>query len=198
MKVISRKAFLVGTGATLALPFFASLQKLAVAAPGPAPGAAERPRRFCAIFFPFGVSVPPKSDDPKNTDYQNHHWFPDGDGGHDYQLSKSLSPLEAFKQDVTIVSGLSHPHYREIATGHRNGGLFLNGANIVRGSANSVSLDQLIASHLEGATRFPSLTLSSGGGVGVPFMAQTISVERHGKFVPALSDPRPTAASQRA
>ena len=190
MKVISRKAFLVGTGATLALPFFASLQKLAVAAPGPAPGAAEKPRRFCAIFFPFGVSVPPKSDDPKNTDYQNHHWFPDGDGGHDYQLSKSLSPLEAFKQDVTIVSGLSHPHYREIATGHRNGGLFLNGANIVRGSANSVSLDQLIASHLEGATRFPSLTLSSGGGVGVPLMAQTISVDRHGKFVPALSEPR--------
>ena len=190
MKVISRKAFLVGTGANLALPFFASLQKLAVAAPGPAPGTVEKPRRFCAIFFPFGVSVPPKSDDPKNTDYQNHYWFPDGDGGRDYKLSKTLSPLEAFKQEVTIVSGLSHPHYREIATGHRNGGLFLNGANIVRGSANSVSLDQLIATHLEGATRFPSLTLSSGGGVGVPLMAQTISVDRHGKFVPALSEPR--------
>ncbi len=186
MKVISRKAFLVGSGATLALPFFASLEKLAVAAPG----AAEKARRFCSVFFPFGVSVPAKSDDPKNTDYQNYHWFPDGDGGREYQLSRSLEPLAEFRQDVTILSGLSHPHYREIATGHRNGGLFLNGANIVRGSANSVSLDQLIASHLEGTTRFPSLTLSSGGGVGVPLMAQTISVDRHGKFVPALSEPR--------
>ena len=68
--------------------------------------------------------------------------------------------------------------------------LYLNGAHIVKGSANSVSLDQLIASHIEGATRFPSLVLSSGGGVGVPLMAQTISVDRHGKFVPALSEPR--------
>ena len=189
MKIISRKAFLVGSGATLALPFFASLEKLAVAAPG-APGKAGKARRFCSVFFPFGVSVPPKSDDPKNTDYQNYHWFPDGEGGREYQLSRSLEPLAAFKQDVTILSGLSHPHYREIATGHRNGGLFLNGANIVRGSANSVSLDQLIASHLEGTTRFPSLTLSSGGGVGVPLAAKTISVDRHGKFVPALSEPR--------
>ncbi len=66
MKVISRKAFLVGSGATLALPFFASLEKLAVAAPG-APGKAGKAgkaRRFCSVFFPFGVSVPPKSDDP--------------------------------------------------------------------------------------------------------------------------------------
>jgi hypothetical protein len=51
---------------------------------------------------------------------------------------------------------------RVIGTGHRNGGLFLNGANIVKGSANFVSVDQLIASHMEGATRFPSLVLSSG------------------------------------
>ena len=186
MKIISRRAFLVGSGATLALPFFASLQKLSVAAPG----ATEKARRFCSIFFPFGVSMPPKSEDPKNTDYQNYYWFPDGDGGREYKLSRSLEPLAEFKQDVTILSGLSHPHYREIATGHRNGGLFLNGANIVRGATNSVSLDQLIASQLEGATRFPSLTLSSGGGVGVPLMAQTISVDRHGKFVPALSEPR--------
>ena len=186
MKIISRKAFLVGSGASLALPFFPSLQRMAVAAPNDG----AKARRFCAIFFPFGVSLPPKSDDPANLDYQNYHWFPDGNGGRDYQLSKTLEPLAEFKQDLTILSGFSHPHYREIATGHRNGGLFLNGANIVRGSANFVSLDQLIATHLEGATRFPSLTLSSGGGVGVPLMAQTISVDRHGKFVPALSEPR--------
>ena len=191
MQMISRKAFLVGSGATIALPFFASLEKLGAAGPDPA----ERKKRFCAIFFPFGVSLPPKLTDPKkpdsrNPDYDNFHWFPDGDGGRDYQLSKTLQPLEPFKQDLTVFSGLSHPHYRVIGTGHRNGGLFLNGANIVKGSANSVSLDQLIASHIEGATRFPSLVLSSGGGVGVPLMAQTISVDRHGKFVPALSEPR--------
>jgi hypothetical protein len=185
MQLISRKAFLVGTGATVALPFFASLEKIGAAGPDPA----ERKRRFCAIFFPYGVSLPPKSNDPKNTDYADYNWFPDGDGGRDYRLSKTLEPLAAYKQDLTVFSGLSHPHYRAIGTGHRNGGLFLNGANIVKGAPNSVSLDQLIASHQEGETRFPSLVLSSAGGVGVPLSAQTISVDRHGKFVPALSDP---------
>ena len=63
MRIISRKAFLVGSGATLALPFFASLQKLGAAPPA----AAAKARRFCGIFFPFGVSLPPKSQDPANT-----------------------------------------------------------------------------------------------------------------------------------
>ena len=186
MKVISRKAFLVGSGATLALPFFSSLEKLY----GAKKKSPQKPKRFCSIFFPFGVSLPSKSKDPKNKDYENYHWFPDGDGGHKYQLSKTLAPLESFKKDITILSGLSHPFYRVIGSGHRNGGLVLNGANIVKGAPNSISLDQLIASEMEGATRFPSLTLSSGGGVGVPLVAQTISVDRYGKFIPALSEPR--------
>lgn len=186
MKVISRKAFLVGSGATLALPFFASLEKLGAAAPD----AAARSRRFCAIFFPFGVSLPKKSDDPANTDYANYHWFPDGDGGRDFQFSKTLEPLAGFRDNVTILSGLSHPAYRIIGAGHRTGGVFLNGANIVTGGPNLTSIDQVIAGHMEGATRFPSLVLSSGGGVGVPLVAQTISVDAHGKFIPALNEPR--------
>jgi hypothetical protein len=36
MQVISRKAFLVGSGASLALPFFASLEKLGAVGPDPA------------------------------------------------------------------------------------------------------------------------------------------------------------------
>lgn len=186
MRIISRKAFLVGSGATLALPLFASLQKL-----GAAPAAVSaKARRFCGIFFPFGVSLPPKSSDPTNTDYANYHWFPDGDGGRDFQFSKTLSPLTDFRQDVTIFSGLSHPAYRIIGAGHRTGGVFLNGANIVAGGPNLTSIDQVIAGRLEGETRFPSLVLSSGGGVGVPLMAQTISVDAHGKFIPALNEPR--------
>lgn len=186
MKIISRKAFLIGSGATLALPFFSSLEKLYGAKKKSSP----KPKRFCSIFFPFGVSLPPKSKDPNNKDYENYHWFPDGDGGNQYQLSKTLAPLESFKKDITVLSGLSHPFYREIGSGHRNGGLFLNGANIVKGAPNFISLDQLIAAKVGEATRFPSLTLSSGGGVGVPLVAQTISVDRYGKFIPALSEPR--------
>jgi hypothetical protein len=186
MKFTRRKAFLVGSGATLALPFFASLEKL-----GAAPLAvAASPRRFCAIFFPFGVSLPKQSNDPAKNDYHNYHWFPDGDGGRDFQFSKSLSPLADFRSDVTIFSGLSHPAYRNIGAGHRTGGVFLNGANIVAGGPNLTSIDQVIAGHMEGETRFPSLVLSSGGGVGVPLMAQTISVDAHRKFIPALNEPR--------
>jgi hypothetical protein len=186
MKIISRKAFLVGSGATLVLPFFASLQKLGAAPPAKAP----RARRFCAIFFPFGVSLPSKSKHPENTDYANFHWFPDGDGGRDFQFSKTLSPLADFRDDVTLFSGLSHPAYRIIGAGHRTGGVFLNGANIVAGGPNLTSIDQVIAGHMEAETRFPSLVLSSGGGVGVPLMAQTISVDARGKFIPALNEPR--------
>jgi len=185
MKIISRKAFLVGSGATLALPFFESLQKLVAATP-----ATTRARRFCAIFFPFGVSLPAKSNDPANTDYANYHWFPDGEGGREFKLSNTLSPLAEFRDDVTVLSGLSHPAYRIIGAGHRTGGVFLNGANIVAGGPNLTSVDQVIAGHLGGETRFPSLVLSSGGGVGVPLVAQTISVDARGKFIPALSEPR--------
>lgn len=60
MRVISRKAFLMGSGATLALPCFASLERLGAAGPDPA----ERRQRCCAIFFPFGVSCEPPAVQP--------------------------------------------------------------------------------------------------------------------------------------
>lgn len=170
MKINGRKAFLMGTGATLALPYLPSLSKLY------ADKKQEPQKRFCAIFFPYGVSLP--------------YWFPEGDGGKDYKLSQSLQPLKDFRSEMTVLSGLSHPFYRKITTGHRNGGVFLNGADIITGDNNSISLDQLIAKHNSTHTRFSSLTLSSGGGVGSPLSPTSFSVDQFGKFIPAMSKPR--------
>ena len=46
-------------------------------------------KRFCTLFFPYGVPLPPE-------DHEHHkdwNWFPTGEGK-DYRLTKTLEPLE--------------------------------------------------------------------------------------------------------
>ncbi len=141
-------------------------------------------RRFCCIYFPNGVSLPPK-DHPAHEDW---HWFPH-ETGSDYRLTKVLESLAPFRSELTILSGLSHPATRSMV-GHATGDTFLTGADQSKNYVNSVSLDQVLASVVGGQTRFPSLTLSSDGGVGTPGRAKTMSFTFSGKPIPSLSNPR--------
>jgi hypothetical protein len=189
---MSRRFFLRAAGATLALPTLPSLfgSALAVrglaaeAKPDPAPGAAAGARRFCCIFFPNGVSLPPENH-PLHREW---HWFPHETGA-DYRLMKPLEPLEPLRREFTILSGLSHPALRKMV-GHATADSFLTAADQTHGYANSISLDQLYAEAVGDQTRFPSLTLSSDGGTGTPGRAKTLSFTRSGKPIPALSEPR--------
>lgn len=173
---LDRRTFLRGTGAALALPW---LESMTAAAP-----AVELPRRFCAVYFPFGVSMA-----PVDHEHAEWGWFPKGEGS-DYEFTNVLRPLEKHRADVTILGGLSHPNGRKMG-GHDTGDTFLTAAELSGSDfSNTVSLDQLAARHIGHATRFPSLVLSSDGGVGEPTRSTTLSFSETGRPVPALASPQ--------
>lgn len=173
---INRRTFLRATGISLALPWLD-----AMAAPGKASKPA--PKRFCSMYFPYGVSLPKPDDEGAEW-----HWFPKGEG-RDFQFNKSLAVLEPVRNQVTVLGGLSHPLMRKHG-GHDSGDTILTGAELKPGELkNSISLDQLAAKHLGRDTRFPSIVLSSDGGVGIPTRANTISYYDRGQPVPSLNRP---------
>ncbi|MFT7515781.1 MAG: hypothetical protein ACI9QL_005015 [Candidatus Omnitrophota bacterium] len=174
---MNRRTMLKATGISLALPWMESMAGPKTPAP---------PRRFCSIYFPYGVSVP----NSKN-EFKDWNWFPN-ETGKDFVFNKSLDVLEPVRDQVTIFSGLSHPKVRRIG-GHDSGDTFLTGEEmqVTTGLKNSISLDQFMArTHKLGeTTRFPSLVLSNDGGVGMPTRANTLSYSRTGQPIPSLNRP---------
>lgn len=183
----TRRRFLHAAGASLVLPSLPSLfgrDRGARAENISRPDGEGPVRRFCCIYFPNGVSLPPEA----HSAYPDWHWFPHETGADD-RLTKPLEPLAPLRSELTILSGLSHPATREMV-GHAVGDTFLTGADQSRGYANSISVDQVYANHVAGQTRFASLALSSDGGVGAPGRAKTMSFTSSGKPIPSLSSPR--------
>ncbi|MFM8218650.1 MAG: DUF1552 domain-containing protein, partial [Planctomycetaceae bacterium] len=154
-QLLSRRTFLQGTGIALALPWLESF------AMGAAP-VDETPRRFLSVYHPDGVGLPLKAD-PAWSDWS---WFPRG-GERDFVLTKVLDVLEPLRSDITIYSGLSHPHARNVH-GHSNADQYLTGAPIGGHGPyrNTISLDQAYAEHAGELTRHASLVMSTNGGVG--------------------------------
>ena len=179
---LSRRNLLRAAGISLALPWFESMP----AAGAKAGKQGDPPKRFCAMYFPYGVAVP--SGDHEDADW---NWFPDG-AGKDFRFRKSLDVLEPVRDQVTVLGGLSHPLVRKIG-GHDSGDTFLTGADyqVSTGLQNTVSLDQFAAKHhgLGSMTRFSSLVLSSDGGVGMPTRANTLSYDQKGQPIPSLNRP---------
>ena len=173
---LSRRTFLQGSGVAMALPFLDSMADAA--------DAQDLPRRFCSVYFPFGVSLPPEKHE-----HAEWNWFPEG-GGRDFRFRNVLRSLEPLKQDVTVLGGISHPSGHKMG-GHDTGDIFLTGARF-HGSdfSNSISLDQFAALEIGNQTRFPSMVLSSDGGVGEPTRSTTLSFSREGRPIPALASPK--------
>ncbi len=108
----------------------------------------------------------------------------------DYQFNQSLAPLEPLRQDLSILGVLSHPHGRKMG-GHNTSDIFLTGVELTGSQLrNSVSMDQLAATHFENQTRFSSMVLSTEGGVGEATRATTLSFSRTVQPIPALHQPR--------
>jgi hypothetical protein len=173
---LDRRTFLKGTGVSLALPLLAGMDASAKTE--------QQPRRFAAVYFPYGVSLP-----NEDHEHANWNWFPKGEG-RDFQFNDSLKPLEPLRDQVTILGGLSHPHGRKMG-GHDTSDIFLTGAEL-KGSQlqNSISMDQVAAAHFADQTRYASLALSTDGGVGESTRSSTLSFSRTGQPLPALSKPR--------
>jgi Protein of unknown function (DUF1552) len=156
---LSRRRFLRGLGACLALPAFESLYPLKLLAAPAAQmigGAALKtaPVRMAFLYVPNGI-IP-------------SGWWPDGDGGSDFQLSSTLQPLEKVKNQIQVISGLEDISANPGADGGgdhaRAGGTFLTGVRIKKTSGSDIhagiSIDQLVAQQIGDQTRFSSLELS--------------------------------------
>ena len=143
---LSRRHFLRGSGAALALPFLsAMLPAIRVRADEGAPKGDVR--RFVAMNASLGFHGP--------------NLFP-SKAGRDYELTPYLEKLKAHRDDFTLFSGLSHPNQNG-NNGHASEMTWLTSAQRpgLAGFRNSISLDQLIARNFGGVTRLPSLTLST-------------------------------------
>jgi hypothetical protein len=145
---LSRRAVLRGLGTAIALPSLASLR----AASG-ATGGESIPTRMAFLYIPNGVHV--------------ERWRPTGEG-RDFGLGPSLEPVAPFRDQLQLITGLAQrngtagpdgagDHARAAAT-------FLTGVR-PRKTAGAdiragISVDQIAAAAVGGATRFPSLELS--------------------------------------
>lgn len=177
---LPRRTFLRGVGASLSLPFLECMGDKLKKTP--------QPKRFCAIYFPYGVSLPRRKKGNENPE-SKWQWFPNTEG-HNFQFNESLKSLEPLRKHLSILGGLSHPNGRKIG-GHDTADIFLTAAELKGGQLkNSVSLDQLLAAKLGNETRFRSLSLSVDGGVGEATRSSTLSFNRNGSPVPALHHPR--------
>jgi hypothetical protein len=155
----SRRGFLRGLGAAVALPALESFRPLAAASTGAravATTASGAPLRMAYLYIPNGVNM--------------ELWRPKGTGTN-YKLGETFKPLESHRADFQIFSGFEQKnasgggdgagdHARGVAT-------FLTSAR-ARKTAGSdiklgVSVDQIAAQAAQNLTRLPSLELSADG-----------------------------------
>ena len=177
---LDRRAFLMGTGASLGLPWLECMAK----ANEPAAQPTQVPRRICALYFGFGVALP-----PENHELARWRWFPNG-SGEEYQFTETLKPLEGQRKKLTVLGGLSHPNGRKMGA-HDTADTFLTGAYLNnKFLINTISMDQVAAKAVSDQTRFSSLVLSTDGGVGEPTRSSTLSYNDKGRPLPALHQPR--------
>ena len=104
----------------------------------------------------------PLAEDPA---YKDWSWFPHG-SGKDFSFTKCMEPLEPLRDQLTVLSGFSHPAGR-IVHGHNNADQFLTGAATGGGDMdyhNTISLDQMYANQIGDQTRFGSLVMSTAEG----------------------------------
>jgi hypothetical protein len=108
------------------------------------------------------------------------YFFP-AKAGREYESTPYLDVLREFRDDFTVISGLSHP---EVGSSHDSIFSFLTAAPHPEqraGFRNSISVDQFAAERIGSQTRFASLPLSCEGF--------SLSWTRTGALVPSDSFP---------
>lgn len=155
---LSRRRFLQGVGACVALPMFESLMPSALGASTTAPSAAlattatGAPLRMGVVYFPNGA-IPSK-------------WNPAAEGA--LELAPTMQPLESLKRQLQVYQGLDQVNALPGPDGAgdhaRAGGTFLTSVRVKKTAGADihagVSIDQVIARQVGKTTRFPSLELT--------------------------------------
>ena len=160
-KSLSRRTFIKGAGAAMALPWLDAMT------PAFAKSSAYlAPKRFVSVSLALGLHAP--NLDPI-------------DSGFGYTPSLYLSKIQDILGDMTIVTGSSHP---DVSGGHKASGSILTGAPYSRSAVfkNTISIDQHMAKHLGHHTRFPSLVLNLSS-------SNSPSYTETGSMIPAESSP---------
>ena len=89
------------------------------------------------------------------------YWIPT-ETGRNFTMTPCLSPLESFKEDIHIVTGLDNPAARMPGPGndhHRSMSALVSGTQFTGRGAGGPSIDQAIAQKLGGTSRFRSLQI---------------------------------------
>ena len=149
-KHLSRRTVLQGVGVTLGLPL---LDAMIPAATALAQTAAAPKPRMGFVYFPHGAVM--------------QNWSP-AKAGTDYEITPILKPLEPFRDQLTIVSGLRNktgesPSPHAIIAGTW---LSCHAPAVSQAPHGGISCDQVAAAQIGQDTALPSLELAGEGGGG--------------------------------
>lgn len=137
---IPRRTFLRGAGAAIALPW---LDVMSTASSFSAETNSP-PQRMVFVYLPNGLEM---------------EYFTPATEGKDFELPRILKPLEKFRGDFSVLSGLDNSE-----PGHGGGDTWLTQVKLDATPGfvkkNYISVDQLAAQKLGQETRFPSLELT--------------------------------------
>jgi uncharacterized protein DUF1552 len=144
---LPRRSFLKGVGAVIALPMLDAMTPAFAAA-----RAQARPVRLGFAYVPNGITMP--------------DWTPNGIGA-DFEFARVMKPLEPFRPDMVVLSGLGHRNGQALGDGPgdhaRAAASYLTGVHPRKTAGadiqNGISVDQVAAQQIGSATRFPSLEL---------------------------------------
>ena len=146
---LARRTFLRGIGTAMALPLLDSMVP-ALAAPARTGSAAGT--RMAVLYVPNGIIM--------------KDWTPAAEGK-GYEFTRTLKPVEAFREDILLLSGLDHHNGAALGDGAgdhaRAGATWLTGVHPKKTQGadilNGVSVDQIAAKEVGKATTLPSLEL---------------------------------------
>ena len=152
-KHIPRRTVLRGLGTTIALPFLDSMVP-AFASPRLA---GKTPRRMAFVYIPNGAIM--------------GDWTPAKPGA-GYDLGPILKPLEPFRKDLLVLTGLAQYEGNSLGDGPgdhaRAGSTFLTGVHPKKTMGADIqvgiSVDQVAAQKVGGKTRFASVELGTEPG----------------------------------
>src|SRR3984893_11139200 len=185
-KHLSRRTFLQGAGATIALPFLESMVPAATPLQKTAAASGAR-TRFGAIYYPHGATM--------------DKWTPKGDGSN-FEFSEILEPFKPYRNSLNIISDLSHPQAYgggSATSNHtRSAAAYLSGANAKSGTSAylGITIDQLAAQKIGQDNAMPSLelgiedpSLSCGDGLSCAYR-DTISWQGPTSPLPMQNNPQ--------
>jgi hypothetical protein len=140
-KHLSRRTVLRGLGTSIALPL---LDAMIPAHTALAKTAAKGKPRMGFFYLPHGAVM--------------NEWTPKGEGTN-FELSRILQPLEPFRSQLTVISGLGNRPAESNATHAITPGTWLSAVPPVKSNAphGGVTIDQMAALHIGQETPLPSI-----------------------------------------